>query len=80
MQVEAKVRADGRVKFDVPVYSRHCTQYLLGVIKVHSATPVEKRRVIRVMKDGKVVRTLSAADIAQLPVDAAGYHVLRLEK
>jgi hypothetical protein len=74
------VQADRRVQFDVPVYSRHCTQYLFGVIKIHSPTPVEARRVIRVMKDSKIVCKLSATDIAKLPVDSDGYHVLRIEK
>jgi hypothetical protein len=77
---DTSVGTDGRVEFDVPVYSRHCTQYLFGAIKIHSPTPVEKRRAIRVMKDGSVVRRLSAADIAKLPVDGDGYHALRLEK
>jgi len=76
---ETQVPTNGQVGFDVPVASRHCTQYFLG-IKVHSATPVEKRRVIQIVKGDKVVRKLSAHDIAKLPVDPDGYHILEVKK
>ena len=46
--------------------------YLFGFIKVSSQTPVEKRRVIRVMRSEKVARKLSAEDIAKLPADSEG--------
>jgi hypothetical protein len=67
------------VTFDVPVSSRHCTQYFLG-IRVHRPTPVEKRRVIQVVRGDKVVRKLSADDIARLPTDSDGYHVLQIQQ
>jgi hypothetical protein len=76
---ETQVPENGQVSFDVPVVSRHCTQYFLG-IKVHSATPVEKRRVIQIVKGDNVVRKLSADDIAKLPIDPDGYHILEAEK
>jgi hypothetical protein len=69
---DTPVPPDGRVAFDVPIGSRYCTSYLFGFIKVSSQTPVEKRRVIRVMRSEKVVRKLSAEDIAKLPADSEG--------
>ena len=74
---ETQVPVNGQVSFDVPIASRHCTQYFLG-IRVHSPTPVEKRRVIQIVKGDKVVRKLSADDIAKLPVDPDGYHILEV--
>ena len=73
------VPTTGQVDFDVPVASRHCTQYFLG-IRVHSPTPIEKRRVIQIVKGDRVVRKLSASDIAKLPLDLDGYHILTVEK
>jgi len=66
------------VAFDVPIASRYCTQYLFGFIKISPPPPVEKRRIIRVMRSEKVVRRLSAEDIAQLPADFDGYHILKM--
>jgi hypothetical protein len=77
---DTPVPANGRVSFDVPIGSRYCTSYLFGFIKVSSPTPVEKRRVIRVMRSEKVVRKLSAEDIAKLPADSEGYHTLKLKE
>jgi hypothetical protein len=74
------VPANGRVSFDVPIGSRYCTPYLFGVIKVGSPTPVGERRVIRVMRGERVVRKLSASDIARLPADTEGYRMLRVER
>jgi hypothetical protein len=76
---DTPVPADGRVEFDVPIGSRYCTTYLFGFIKLGSTTPVEKRRVIRVMRGKEVVQKLSADDIARRPVDAEGYHILRID-
>jgi hypothetical protein len=77
--LDTPVPPDGRVAFDVPVGSRLCTPYLFGVIKVGWPTPVEERRVIRVMRGERTVRKLSARDIARLPADAEGFHTLRVE-
>jgi len=74
-QADTPVPADGRVSFDVPVSSRYCTPYVFGVIKVGWPRPVEDRRVIRVMRGEKVIRKLSASDIARLATDAEGYGI-----
>jgi hypothetical protein len=77
---DTPVPADGRVSFGVPIGSRYCTPYLFSVIKVGWPTPVEQRRVIRVMRGERVMRKLSASDIAGLPRDADSYHTLMLER
>ena len=76
---DSPVPPDGRVGFDVPIGSRYCTSYLFGFIKVSSPTPVEKRRVIWVMRGEKVVRKLSAENIAKMPADSNGYRILKME-
>jgi hypothetical protein len=75
---DTAVPADGRVSFEVPIGSRYCTPYLFNVVKVGWPTPVEKRRVIRVMRGEQVIRKLSASDISALPQDTDGYHALRI--
>lgn len=77
--IDTPVPPDGRLAFDVPVGSRLCTPYLFGVIKVGWPTPVEERRVIRVMRGERTVRKLSARDIARLPSDADGIGALKIE-
>ena len=77
-KTDSPVPPDGHVAFGVPIWSRYCTPYLFGVIKLGSPTPVEKRRAIRVMHGEKVIQKLSADDIARRPVDAEGYHILRV--
>jgi hypothetical protein len=59
---------------------RYCTPYLFSVIKLGSPTPVEKRKVIQVMKGKRVIRKLSADDIARLPQEADSYRTLRIER
>ena len=77
--VDTPVPHDGRVGFDVPVTSRDSTIYCLGLL-VYRYPPPDTLRVIRVMRDARTVLKLSARDIGQLPTDADGYHVLRVEK
>jgi len=75
---DTPVAADGRVRFEVPVYSRHCRPYLFGIVPLNKPTPVEERRVIQVLRDGRIVRKLSANEIARLPADAEGYSLLEI--
>jgi hypothetical protein len=72
------VPADGRVTFEVPRLQRGCDAYLFGLVKVRDGSP-EKLSTIHVRKGGKTVRKLSLAKLSELPVDAAGYHVLVLK-
>lgn len=69
------VAADGRVTFDVPQLPRGCDTFLFGVVKIGDGRP-ENVRAIHVLRHGKIVRKLSLAQLARLPMDAEGYHVL----
>ena len=77
-EVDTPVGADGRVQFDVPIYTPYCKQYLFGVIRLNPDGRPEAERRIRVMHGEKTIRKLSADDIAKLPLDADGFHTLRL--
>jgi hypothetical protein len=77
--IDTPVPPDGRLTFDVPVTSRASTIYCF-MIPVYRYPPPDTLRVIQVMRDGRLVRKLSAQDIARLPVDAEGYHALQTEK
>lgn len=79
-QPDLPVPPDGRVSFDVPIGSRYCTPYLFGVLKVGWSTPVEKRRVIAVVKGEKVLRRLSVSDISKLETDPDGFRILKLKR
>jgi len=71
------VSGDGRVVFDVPRLQRGCDAYLFGFIKVRDGSP-ETVSAIHVLRDERVVRKLSLQELAKLPVDAEGYHILIL--
>lgn len=72
--------SDGRITFEVPIGSRYCTPYLFNVLKVGWSTPVEKRRVIAVVRGQKVLRRLSARDISKLETDPDGFQILKLKR
>jgi hypothetical protein len=78
--VDTPVPADGRVTFDVPVTSRNSTIYCFGLLPLYHYPPPETLRVVRVTRDNRTVRKLSAQQIGQLPTDGNGYHVLKIEK
>jgi hypothetical protein len=72
------VAPDGRVTFDVPRLERGCDAYLFGLIKIRDGSP-ENVRAIHVLKEHRVVRKLSLAELGKLPTDAEGYPVLVLK-
>ena len=77
--IDTPVPSDGRVTFDVPVTSRDSTIICFG-LPVYHYPPPDTLRVIRVLRDDRTVRKLSAQDIGSLPADADGYHVLGIEQ
>ena len=76
--IETPVPADGRVTFEVPVTSRDSAFFCLGLPVYHYPAP-DTRHVIRLIRDDRTVRKLSAQDIGRLPTDADGNHLLRTE-
>src|SRR5262249_13040981 len=76
--IDTPVPQDGTVTFDVPVTSRESVIFCF-CLPVYRGPPRDTLRVIRVMRDDRTVRKLSAQDIGRLPTDADGYAVLTIE-
>jgi hypothetical protein len=57
------------------VGERGCNAYLFGVVKIGDGSP-KNLSAIHVLRHARVVRKLSLAQIAKLPADAEGYHIL----
>ena len=77
--IDTPVPQDGRVAFDIPVTSRDSTTYFL-LLPVYHYPPPDTLRVIRVVRDDRTIRKLSAQDIGRLPTDAEGYSILKIER
>lgn len=73
-----QVAPDGRVIVDVPQLERGCATYLFGVMKVKDSSS-EDVPAIHLKKGGRTVRKLSLNDIAKLPVDDEGYHLVKVK-
>jgi hypothetical protein len=70
------VPEDGRLLLEFPVLPRECSTYFLG-IRVEDRS-VTGRKLIHISRDGRVVKKLSVNKLRKLPVDASGYHLLRM--
>jgi hypothetical protein len=73
-----QVPEDGRVIVDIPQLPRGCDVYLFEVVKIGDGSPYNLR-VIQLKQKNRVIRKLSLNDIAKLPVDKEGYHVLKVK-
>lgn len=70
------VAEDGRLILEFPVLPRECSTYLLGVrLKDRS---VEARKIIHIVRDGRVVKKLSVNQLRRLPPDEQGFHRVKV--
>lgn len=70
------VAEDGRLILEFPVLPRECSTYLLGVrLKERS---VEARKIIHIVRDGRVVKKLSVNRLRRLPPDEQGFHRVKV--
>jgi hypothetical protein len=65
-----RVGADGRVILDVPRLPRRCSVDWFG-IRVWDGSPMS-RKVVEVLKDGRILRRLSLQELERLPIDSVG--------
>lgn len=72
------IAADGRVIIDVPQLERGCATYLFGVVKVKDGSPYDLP-AIHLNIDGRTIRKLSLNELAKLPVDEEGYHLVKVD-
>jgi hypothetical protein len=75
--VDYPVAPDGRVEFTVPRFHHGCDVYVLGFIKTRDGS-AESVRVVEVRRAERVLRKLSLSQIAKLPIDDAGYSLVRI--
>lgn len=71
-----RVPVDGRVTLDVPGYGVPCDVYLLNKIRIRRGANPFSAKTLEIIVAGKVTRQLSLKEIATLPTDAEGYHLL----
>jgi len=72
-----EVPSSGRLLVTIPSYHT-CGIYLFNVVKVRSENAPFREWGISIIRSGKMVRKLSLQDIADLPTDNDGYHLLRI--
>ncbi len=70
------VPPNGRVTLDVPSYRAACSVYLFDKLRIRRGANPFTARTIDVIVAGKVTQQLSLEEIAALPADPEGYHLL----
>lgn len=73
-----RVSADGRVTLDVPAYRKADTVYLFGKLALPNHSDPYTAKTLEISASGKTVRQLSLKRLNSLPLDADGYHLLRV--
>ncbi len=77
---EYPVSEDGRVTLEVPSYRRGCDVYLFDRIPIHRGGDPAAAKTVEIVRGGKSLRKLSLTEIAALPTDSDGYHLLAFNK
>lgn len=73
-----QVPGDGRVTLEIPGYRAACSVYLFDKIRVRSGASPWRAKALDVIVAGKVKQRLSLKEVAALPVDEQGNHLLML--
>lgn len=74
---EPKIIPEGIVSFTIPPLLSGSRVFFLGIVEVANHGPTS-RRAVYVFKEDKVIKTLTIKEVEALPVDEAGYRILRL--
>jgi len=77
---EFPVSSDGRVTIDVPRLPRADSVYLFDRIRISGGVNPLTTKSIQLLDGGKIAARLSLAEIAKLPADLEGYHILKMKK
>jgi hypothetical protein len=77
-QTDYPVPDDGRVIVDIPRLERGCATYLFGAIKIKDSSPYDVP-AIQVKKGNRTIGKWSLNDLAKVPLDSNGYHLLKTE-
>lgn len=74
------VASDGRVTINVPPLPRACSVYLFDLTKISGGIEPSETKSIQLIDGADIAAKLSLTEIAKLPTDASGYHILQLKK
>lgn len=77
---EFPVASDGRVTVDVPRLPRSCDVYLFSRIRISRGVKPVTAKSFHLIDSGNIEAKLSLAEIAKLPSDNSGYHILKLKR
>jgi hypothetical protein len=77
---EFPVSSNGRVTIDVPRLPRACSVYLFDRIRISGGVKPLTTKSVQLLDSGNIAARLSLTEIAQLPSDLLGYHILKLKK
>ena len=74
------VASDGHVTINVPPLPRACSVYLFDLIKISEGIEPSKTKSIQLIDGADIVAKLSLTEIAKLPADVSGYHIVQFKK
>lgn len=74
---EYRFDGEGRVTIDVPSEFGGC-RAMFGPIPLNRAVNPVAAKQFEILRRGRIVRKLSLEEIAKLPTDHDGYHLLKL--
>jgi hypothetical protein len=74
------VASDGRVTINVPPLPRACSVYLFDLVKISEGIDPSKTKSVQLIDGADIVAQLSLTEIAKLPADASGYHIVQFKK
>jgi len=77
---EFPVSSDGRVIIDVPRLPRTDSVYLFDWIRISGGVQPFTAKSVQLLDSGNIAAKLSLEEIAKLPSDPEGYHILRMKK
>jgi hypothetical protein len=77
-QIDYLVSPDGGVLVNIPRLERGCATHLFGLLQIIDSSPYNVQ-AIQVRKGERIIRKLSLNDLAELPIDGAGYHLVKVE-
>jgi hypothetical protein len=77
---EFPVASDGRVTIDIPRLPRACSVYLFDRIRISGGVKPLTEKSVQLFDSGSIAAKLSLAEIAKLPSDPSGYHILKMKR
>jgi len=74
--IPIEIPQDGHLEISIPE-KKGCTSYFLGIRL--SGPRAQNKKSILIIRNEKIVKKMSIAQLRKLPVDASGYRVIRIK-